>query len=190
MTYYLFISGTCKPYGIDEVSECTSGFSTAFHIDVVEGQAKLKRREGRQVLIPKMYFSCAGRLTKWIFLAEWEGNSKAYTELQIWRKVNVNESVYQKVETTTIRVMNESSNKIYEYSVEPPLDILDGDIVGYFQPKKRDSQLDLYLESSDIIRTFRDNTGNALVSLYTIFDLESPCIIGNYYPLIGAETGM
>ena len=172
------------------MSECTSGFSTTFHIDVVEGQAKLTRHEGRQVLIPKMYFSCAGRLTKWIFPAKWEGNSQAYTELQIWRKLHVNGSVYQKVEATTIRVMNESSNKIYEYSVDPPLDFLDGDIVGYFQPKKRDSQLDIYLEISDKIDTFRDNTDDALVSLTTTFDLESPHIIGNNYPLIGAETGM
>ena len=175
------------------MSECTSGFSTTFHIDVVEGQAKLKRHEGHeghQVLIPKMYFICAGRLTKWIFPAEWEGNSQAYTELQIWRKVNVNGSVYQKVEATTIRVMNENSNKIYEYSVEPPLEFLDGDIVGYFQPKKNNSQLDIYLESSDKIDTFWDTTGDALVSLTTTFDLESPHIIGSNYPLIGAETGM
>lgn len=172
------------------MSECTSGFSTAFHIDVVEGQADLKRHEGRQVLIPDMNFSCTGRLTKWIFPAEWEGNSRAYTELQIWRKVNVNGSVYEKVAATIIRVINESRNKIYEYSVVPPLELLDGDIVGYFQPRRRDTQLDIYLESSDKIQTFRDNTGDALVSSTTTFDLDSPHIIGNHYPLIGAETGM
>ena len=151
-----YYAGTCRPYGINEVSECTQGFLSTFDIEVVEGLTDLHLHSARQVLIPDMNFNCTGSITKWIFSARWVGKSPAFTELQVWRRVHDSGNVYIKVGATTIRA-NQSINDMYEYPVDPPLAFQEGDILGYFQPPKNISQLILYLVNSDITVTFHDN---------------------------------
>ena len=173
------------------VSECTSGFPSVFRIEEIKGQTDLVTRDSRQVLIPAMKFNCTGRLTKWVLPAEWEGNSPAFTELQIWRKSTQGRNIYTKVGATTLQVGEESSNKLYEYPVDPPLAFEEGDVLGYFQPDKDISQLDIYLEDSERIFTFRYNTRSTqIVPPTDTFNLDGPSIeIGRDYPLIGIETG-
>ena len=188
--FYSNYAGTCRPHGINEVSECTQGFLSTFDIEVVEGLTDLHSHSARQVLIPDMYFNCTGNITKWIFSARWEGKSPAFTELQVWRKVNGSGNVYIQVGTTTIQT-NQSSNELYEYPVNPPLTIQEGDILGYFQPHRDISQLDLYLESSNRIVTFHDNIGRQQeLPSREPFDLDALHSTGQDYPLIGTETGI
>lgn len=164
-----------------------------FHIEVVEDpdQTELHSHDSRQVLIPDMNFNCTGRITKWIFLAKWEGNSQAFTELQVWRRSDNVGNVYSKVAATTIRVDVQSSNQLYEYPVDPPLAFQERDIIGYFQPDDDISQLDIYLESSDRIVTIRDNIEESQrLPPSGTFDLDAAGhITGQEYPLIGTETG-
>ena len=156
---------------------------------MVEGLTDLHRHSARQVLIPDMNFNCTGSITKWIFSARWQGNSPAFTELQVWRKINPG-NVYITVGATTIQA-NQSSNEMYEYRVDPPLAFQEGDILGYFQPRREISQLDLYLQNSNIIVTFHDNTGREQeLPLREPFDLDAPHSTGQDYPLIGTETGI
>ena len=172
------------------MSECTQGFLSAFDIEVVEGLTDLHLHSARQVLIPDMNFNCTGSITKWIFSAQWEGNSPAFTELQVWRKVNGTGNVYTTVGATTIQA-NQSSSEMYEYPVDPPLAFQEGDILGYFQPRREISQLDLYLQNSDIIVTVHDNTGRRQeLPLRESFDLDAPHSTSEDYPLIGTETGI
>ena len=166
--------------------ECAPDFFSAFYIEVVEDLTDLHLRSARQVLIPAMNFNCNGTITKWIFSAHWEGNSPAFTELQVWRMV---ENLYIKVGATTIQT-NESSNEMYEYPVHPPLAFQEGDILGYFQPHKDISQLDLYLQNSGIIVTLHNNIDKQQVMPPSeLFDPDNPDHTGQDYPLIGTETG-
>ena len=173
------------------MSGCTSGFTSILHIEVVEQQTELSKHDGRQVLIPAMNFNCSGSLTKWIFSAVWQGNLQAFTELQIWRKNGTVSSVYSKVGATTIQVTSENFSEITEFRVDPPLTFQAGDILGYFQPNENIAQLNLYLEDSARIVTFRNNVGeNQTVPPRRSFDFDAPPLMGEDYPLIGAETGV
>jgi hypothetical protein len=59
---------------VGEVSDCTDGFPTLFHIDRLSGNIRdLDTNHGIQVVIPHMNFSCNGTITRWIVGAEWEG---------------------------------------------------------------------------------------------------------------------
>ena len=183
---------SCGEYGIDgEVSECTDGFPSLFHIDRVE-DIKVETKDKRQVLIPGINFTCNGTLTKWIFAAEWEGNTAGYTELQIWRKTSTTDNVYTKVGATTIMV-TESSSKVYEYTVDPPLAFLEGDVLGYFQPKNDKSQIIVYVEKSDAVtvNTYRIDVDDNDVDPPTgSFDIQSDDTRNEIrHPLIAVETG-
>ena len=180
----------CRPHGIREVSECTSGFASVLHIEVVQELTDLHVHDGRQALIPAMTFNCSGSITKWIFSALWEGNSQGFTELQLWRKSSNGSNMYFKVGATTIRVNSESLNKLYEFPVNPPLAFLAGDILGYFQPNENLAQLSLYLEDSARISVFREGVEDTqTVPPSEIFDFNTPHFTGRDYPLVGAEIG-
>ena len=152
-----------------------------------------------------MNFNCTGHITKWIFSAHWQGNSPAFTELQVWRKVSNSGNIYIKVGATTIQA-NRSSSEMYEYLVDPPLAFQEGDILGYFQPYRNISQLDIYLENSNKIFTFRENIErHQVLPSNQSFDLDASTPPprtprprpprprpprGNDYPLIGTKTGI
>ena len=184
---------SCGEYGIDgEVSECTDGFASLFHIDSVEAGTKVETKNKRQVLIPGINFTCNGTLTKctWIFAAEWKGNTNGYTELQIWRKTSTTDNVYTIVGATTIMV-TESSSGLYEYPVDPPLAFLEGDVLGYFQPDDGRSQIVVYVENSDAVtvNTHRNYVGNDVDSPTEPFDIEPDTRNETRYPMIAVETG-
>ena len=56
------------------------------------------------------------------------------------------------------------------YVLETPLAFQEGDILGYFQPKKEQSEPDLYLEKSDRITTYHQmvggNVNSAVVAIH------------------------
>ena len=173
------------------MSECTEGFPSLFHIDKVEGNTKLENKDKRQVLIPDINFRCNGTITKWIFGAKWEGNSEAYTELQIWRRSSANDNTYTKVDGTTIMVGAVNSSQVYEYLLDTPLVFQEDDIFGYFQPNDGNSELDLYLEKSGRLTTYHMTVGNndvdppAIGDLFTLSDT-----VDSRYPVISVRTGM
>ena len=153
----LYIIGACGEYGVGELSECTDGFPSLFHIDYVEDMTTLETRDRRQVLIPDINFTCDGTITKWIFGAEWKGNTDTYTELQVWRRTD---NVYTRVRATTITVAGENTSQVYEYPLDLPLEFREGDILGYFQAFRQKSQLNLYLEESERLTTYHMSLGN------------------------------
>ena len=181
-----FLTGTCEEYGVGDASECGTGFASLYHIDVTEGNVNLRKNDKRQVVYPNISFACSGTVRKWIIGAEWEGNSDAYTELQIWRRSSG--SVYTKVGSTTIMVGAENDSQLYEYPLETPLAFQEGDILGYVQPDKDDSELDLYLENSRRLTAYR-NTVDQLEPPTGPFDI-SDADDDSQYPLITVVTGI
>jgi hypothetical protein len=173
---------TYSEYGVEEVSECTEGFPSLFHINKVADKEP-GTKDKRQVLIPDINFTCNGSVTRWIFGAKWEGKMPAHTELQIWRRTPNTVKTYTKVNWTTVMVGTENDSKVYEYMLETPLAFQEGDILGYFQPNKRESELDLYLEKSGQITTHYMMVGN---DVFTIDD--DNIMTETNHPLIAART--
>ena len=149
---------------------------------------KLDTKDKRQVLILGINFTCNGTVTTWIIGAKWKGKTPAYTELQIWRMSS--DSQYEKITGTSIMAGGENESKVYMFELDSPLDFQEGDILGYFQPKSGDSELDLYLEKSKRITTYYMELGNVLTPPVNgaSFSLDED-ISDDKYPLIAAITG-
>ena len=171
------------------MSECTEGFPSLFHINKVADKEP-GTKDKRQVLIPDINFSCNGSVTRWIFGAKWEGNTPAHTELQIWRRNSATENTYRKVNGTIIMVNTKNDSEVYV--LETPLAFQEGDILGYFQPKKGKSELDLYLEKSGQITTHYMMVGNDVVTSTALltFSIDDDNIMTETnHPLIAVRTG-
>ena len=139
-------------------------------------------------MIPGINFRCNGIITRWIVGAEWEGNDEAFTELQIWRGNSTNQ--YVKINGTSLMVGAENDSRVYEYLLDTPLAFQEGDNLGYFQPRKSKSELDLYLEKSGRITTYHTKHNNDFVPPLagTVFDIGNS-MIDTRYPLIAVRTG-
>ena len=185
--------GTCGEYDGVQSSECTEGFTTQFLIDVAERNTDLDRADSRQVLIPDINFTCNGTITRWIIGARWKGQTPAHAELQIWRKspTTGNTMSYIKVNGTNLNVGTQNSSEVYEYVLNSPLSFQEGDILGYFQPIRNRSEINIYLEDSDRLTTYYTSLGvndleppvsGSLVSLNT-------ARVDTRYPVIAVRTG-
>ena len=186
---YALVKGSGEYDGVT-ASTCTQGFPTMFQLDKAVGATDLSSQFARQVLVPHINFTCNGLITKWIFGAVWRGNSLAYTEFQIWRKTCGTCSTYTKVGRTTVTVGG-SNNSIYEYVVDPPLAVQNGDVFGYFQPYSNSTQLDLYLEDSNRIVTYYNSlsVNNVTPPLSgSTFSLDTAST-GTRYPVVAVKTG-
>ena len=96
-----------------------------------------------------MGFTCNGKVLSWVFGAVWEGNSQSFTELQIWRPVVDNDGVFTKVWSTEI-ITFENQSELYYYPLSTPLAFQAGDVLGYYQPPSKQSQLRLLYERDEI----------------------------------------
>jgi len=86
-----------------------------------------------QAISPNMNFTCDGSILSWTFGAQWNANSQAYTELQMWRSSTGGDGSYTKVGSTTIMLEEENSTRLYQYTLTSPLPFQAGDILGFFQ---------------------------------------------------------
>ena len=180
-------TANCSEYGVGEVSECTEGFPSLFHINKVADNIILETKHERQVLIPNINFTCNGFITKWIFGAKWDKKSQVHSaiELQIWRRNSTTENTYTKVNETTVVVGTKNNSEVYV--LETSLAFQEGDILGYFQPKKDKSKLNLYLEKSDRITTYHQEVDSA--STMFAIDDSTETDYDTRYPLITVRTG-
>ena len=134
--------------GDGTVSECTSGFMSIDRMDALLGNfGNTFNDNDFQGIFPEVGFTCSGRVTTWVFGAEWEGNTESFTELQIWRPVG-EDGVYTKVGSTTI-MTSENRTKLYHYPLSSPLAFQAGDVLGYYQPPSDRSQLRLIYEADE-----------------------------------------
>ena len=182
----LFVPATCEEYGLEEeASDCTSGFPSRLHIDQVTENTELKTQDKRQVVIPAINFSCNGTITRWIIGAKWRDDDtpEGHIELQIWRGSSLDQ--YEKVNGTPVTVGSENESEVYE--IETSMDFQEGDILGYFQPKKDKSRLNLYLENSGRITTDHDMLGGMPVTPPPTPDFDET---DTKYPLIAVRTGI
>ncbi len=137
---------------------------------------------GRLWLFPDMTFSCEGAVSKWIVGAEWVGGGTDYHDMQIWRLISGD--TYEIVGSVELRIAEESPNKVYEYTVDPPMPFLTGDIVGVLEPRRQLSHIQLYFEEGQGPTNYYHFT-DVVINPYTLSHFHNEVAS----PLIAVEIG-
>ena len=171
---------------------CTSGFMSLDRIEAMvqggpgSGDNDLGRRVSfsslsEQVITPNINFTCDGNILSWTFGAQWDANSQAYTELQIWRSSG--DGFYTKVGSTTIMLEEESSPQIYRNTLTSPLPFQAGDILGFFQHR---TSAHLQYEDAGsghpLYFVFQDSPSDQ-------FTIGDSSLFHGFHVLINVETG-
>ena len=103
------------------------------------------------------------------------------------------ENIFIKVNGTNLNVSTENNSQVYEYVLDFPLAFKEGDILGYFQPRKNRSEIDLYLENSKRLTTYFMRLGiNDLYSPASgaLFSINNATSTDTRYPVIAVRTGI
>lgn len=144
------------------------------------------RREQR--LFPNMEFTCSGNITQWTFVARDTGIEQTtyHPSLQIWRQVDQNS--YTNPVHTSLFVSYESKERdnVHVLTLEPPLRVEEGDILGIYQPLNGSVEV-LYQESSGPVNLVVENIlgttdGPAPTSVFGLVSISE-----NDWPLVTVE---
>ena len=109
---------------------------------------------GRQLIIPNMTFTRSGSVVRWTFAAQYTSSATQYPELQVWRENTT--GTYVKVGSTdNMEPIQTAYLNVYEYILDPPLQVLPGDLLGIYQPSSRNSRLHLlFLSDSNHVNWY------------------------------------
>ena len=109
---------------------------------------------GRQLIIPNTTFTQNGSVVRWTFAAQYTSSATEYPELQVWRGTTTGR--YMKVGSTGNMEPNQTAYlNVYEYVLDPPLQVLAGDVLGIYQPPSANSRLHLlFLENSSYVNWY------------------------------------
>ena len=100
----------------------------------------------RQRLFPDITFTCNGFITKWIVGGTTDNTESLEPELQIWR--NTGGTSYTKANFSLLPFSTLVSN-VAEYTLSTPLEFQEGNILGVYQPQRRDSATVVYYQERD-----------------------------------------
>ena len=163
-------------------SPCTSHFPSRSilrqsALDVNINNVRI--RDNQQRLFTDITFTCNGSITKWIVGGTAE-NGASLPELQIWR--NTGATSYIKASFSILPSSTApDSNNIVEYIPNPPLEFQEGDILGVYQPRQKDSALVVYYQD-------RDGPVNYLEGNNPLSELSLGTSSNEYdYPLVTVE---
>ena len=134
---------------------CTEGFITRERLaDEAFFIRNFVYMYGRQLIIPNMTFTSSGSLVRWTFVARYRASATQYPELQVWRESTTG---------TYVKVSNKSNMEpaqtaylnVYEYVLDPPLQVLAGDVLGIYQPSSGNSRVHLlFLSDSNLVNWY------------------------------------
>ena len=122
---------------------CTEGFITREELaDKALRLGFFTNRYGAQVIIPGITFTSSGSVVRWTFVARYRASATQYPELQVWRENTT--GTYVKVESTVIMEPAQTAYlNVYEYVLDPPLQVLAGDELAIYQPLSGNSRVHL-----------------------------------------------
>ena len=96
----------------------------------------------KQLYHADMIFTNNGSILSWRFAAQYDASATQYPELQVWRENTT--GTYMKVgSTVNMEPIQTAYLNVYEYVLDPPLQVLAGDVLGIHQPSSRDSRVHL-----------------------------------------------
>ena len=152
------------------------------------------RNQNQQRIIPDMMFNCRGNISKWI-VGSYEQRSQdysAYLELQIWRLHDGSSSVYTRQQRSRFRdsscengVTSVSTN-VYSCTLPlPGLAVQPGDILGIYQPRRRNSRYIMYVDRRTGGTSLQTYISRSSTSLSDI----SQATADSVQPLVAVEIG-
>ena len=111
---------------------------------------------GRQLIIPNMTFTRSGSVVRWTFAARFRASATQYPELQVWRENTTGR--YVKVGSTdNMEPAQTAYLNVYEYFLNPPLQVLAGDVLGIHQPSSRNSRVQLlFFSDSNLVSWYTE----------------------------------
>ena len=128
---------------------CTEGFITRERLAdeaLLIGDFADPNHDNQQLIIPNMTFTSSGSVVRWTFVAQYNASAAQYPELQVWRENTT--GTYVKVGSTGNMRPNQTAYlNVYEYVLDPPLQVLAGDVLGIYQPSYRNSRVQLVFMS-------------------------------------------
>ena len=126
---------------------CTEGFITRERLtDEAFFIRDFAYMYGRQLIIPNMTFTRSGSVVRWTFAARYRASATQYPELQVWRENTT--GTYVKVgSTVNMEAIQTAYLNVYEYVLDPPRQVLAGDVLGIYQPSSTNSRVQLLFMS-------------------------------------------
>ena len=111
---------------------------------------------GRQLIIPNMTFTRSGSVVRWTFAAQYSASATQYPELQVWRENTT--GTYVKVGSTgNMEPIQTAYLNVYEYVLDPPIQVLAGDVLGIYQPSSRNGRVHLlFLSDSSHVNWYTE----------------------------------
>ena len=113
-------------------------------------------QDNQQLIIPDMTFTSSGSVVRWTFAAQYNASATHYPELQVWRETITGR--YVKVgNTDNMEPIQTAYLNVYEYVLDPPLQVLAGDVLGIYQPSSRNSCVHLlFLSDSNHVNWYTE----------------------------------
>ena len=146
-----------------------------------------------QNISPHINFTCSGSVTKWILGRSGAGGTRRgqFPELQVWRASTETGYDFQLVGGTMIDFSVahvEVASQVFEYLVDPPLQVEAGDVLGIFQPMENESRLWSWYEGAEgSIETLYQTTTSRLDQFPAP---PLPAVqTHSYLPLVTVEVG-
>ena len=158
---------------------CTEGFVTRERLaDEAFFIPNFMFMYGRQLIIPNITFARSGSVVRWTFAARYRASATQYPELQVWRENTTGR--YVKVASTGNMEPAETAYlNVYEYVLDPPLQVLAGDVLGIYQPSFSNSRVQLlFLSDSNLVNWF--TTGPILQDSFVV----TGSLTNNVLPLL------
>ena len=149
----------------------------------------IRTHERQQRIIPGIKFTCTGTLTKWIIGAQrtvTEATNPRHPQLQIWRlRQRSTNTYYRTNHFSDITELNTTDDlNVYEYIPNPPLEFRANDFLGLYQPRIRDTQVEVYYQRGGAPRNFaRSNRDSPVTS-----NFRTGGGVGNDLPLVTVEV--
>ena len=139
-----------------------------------------------------MDFKCNGSVIKWIYggTSRTVQNNQPPVELQIWQRTGSNANSYIKRSFSQV-IANEikDGSNVHEFYPATPIEFMEGDVFGLFQPKMMDSEVVILAQRESGPNNYRvnakvDQASNDLV--LSELKLEG----GNDFPLVSLEISI
>ena len=89
---------------------------------------------GAQLIIPGITFTSSGSVVRWTFVARFNSSATQYPELQVWRE-NTTGTFVRVGSTLIMEAIQTAYLNVYEYVLDPPLQVQGGDVLGIYQPR-------------------------------------------------------
>ena len=119
-----------------------------------EGVRNFMYMYDRQLIIPNTTFTRNGSVVRWTFAAQYSASAPQYPELQVWRE-NTTDTYVKVGNTRNMEPAQTAYLNVFEYVLDPPLQVVAGDVLGIHQPSSANSRLHLlFLENSNYVNWY------------------------------------